>query len=206
MQKLELTQRQKSFMDRLGRLSGRSAASSLSQILEHKVNIKFSDIIFIPTEEIQYLLGNPGIVVAGIYHELQNDLEGSLLTLIPIDLAKQQLAYMLKTEIDEDILSTHMGQSSLGELSNILCGSYISTICNLLDMKVIPSTPIVIIDMMGAITQDIILKLKLGTVYVLASKTDLLIGNNVINFHMLLLLEQDSLNTFIEKINNKIGM
>jgi|GEM_PF-4704622 len=204
MQDIKISQREKSFMDKLGRLSARNAASSLSQLLNRKVNVKFSDLRFLPIEDIQYMLGDPGIVVAGIYHELQKDLEGSLVTLMDLDLAKEQLSYMLKTEVDNDVLLTRKGESTLGELSNILCGSYISTICNLLDMVVIPLTPHVRIEMVGAITQDIILKLKLGTIYSLTTKTDLLIGNNVVNLHILLLLEHDSFETLMKKINQKI--
>jgi chemotaxis protein CheC len=204
MQDIKLSQREKSFMDKLGRLSARNAASSLSQLLNRKVNVKFSDLRFLPIEDIQYMLGDPGIVVAGVYHELQKDLEGSLVTFMDLDLAKEQLSYMLKTEVDNDVLLTQKGESTLGELSNILCGSYISTICNLLDMVVIPLTPHVRIEMVGAITQDIILKLKLGTIYSLTTKTDLLIGNNVVNLHILLLLEHDSFETLMKKINQKI--
>lgn len=204
MQDIILSQREKSFMDKLGRLSARNAASSLSQLLNRKVNVKFSDLRFLPIEDIQYMLGDPGIVVAGVYHELQKDLEGSLVTLMDLDLAKEQLSYMLKTEVDNDVLLTRKGESTLGELSNILCGSYISTICNMLDMVVIPLTPHVRIEMVGAITQDIILKLKLGTIYSLTTKTDLLIGNNVVNLHILLLLEHDSFETLMKKINQKI--
>lgn len=204
MQDIKISQREKSFMDKLGRLSARNAASSLSQLLNRKVNVKFSDLRFLPIEDIQYMLGDPGIVVAGVYHELQKDLEGSLVTLMDLDLAKEQLSYMLKTEVDNDVLLTRKGESTLGELSNILCGSYISTICNLLDMVVIPLTPHVRIEMVGAITQDIILKLKLGTIYSLTTKTDLLIGNNVVNLHILLLLEHDSFETLMKKINQKI--
>lgn len=203
MQEMELTQRKKSFMNRLGRLSARNAASSLSQLLVRKVNVKFSELNILPLEEIQYTLGDPGVVVAGVYHELQKDLEGSLVTLMDIDLAKQQLSAILRTDVDDDILRTHMGQSTLGELSNILCGSYISTICNLLDISVIPLIPNVRIDMMGAITQDIILKLKLGTLYALTINTDLLIGSNVISLHLLLLLEQESFETLMKKIDQR---
>ncbi len=204
MQDIKISQREKSFMDKLGRLSARNAASSLSQLLNRKVNVKFSDLRFLPIEDIQYMLGDPGIVVAGVYHELQKDLEGSLVTLMDLDLAKEQLSYMLKTEVDNDVLLTRKGESTLGELSNILCGSYISTICNLLNMVVIPLTPHVRIEMVGAITQDIILKLKLGTIYSLTTKTDLLIGNNVVNLHILLLLEHDSFETLMKKIDQKI--
>lgn len=204
MQEIQLSQHELSFMDRLGRLSARNAASSLSLLLNRKVNVKFSELRFLPIEDIQYLLGEPGIVVAGVYHELQKDLEGSLVTLMDLDLAKQQLSDMMKTNVDNDVLLTAMGESTLGELSNILCGSYISTICNLLDMVVIPLTPHVRIDMMGAITQDIILKLKLGTIYSLTIKADLLIGNNVVNLHILLLIEHDSFYILMQKIKRKI--
>ena len=169
MQDIILSQREKSFMDKLGRLSARNAASSLSQLLTRKVNVKFSDLRFFASEDMQYMLGDPGIVVADVYHELQKYLEGSLFTLMDLDLAKEQLSYMLKTEVDNDVLLARKGESTLGELSNVLCGSYIGTICNLLDMVVIPLTPHVRIEMVGAITQDIILKLELGTIYSLTT-------------------------------------
>lgn len=205
MQKIELTKEQKSYMDRLGRLSGRSAASSLSQIMGRKVNIRLSNIFFIPLEDIQFLLGNPATVVVGIHHELMTDIQGSLLTLMPLELARQQLSYMLKTEIDDSIMLSSLGQSSLGELSNMLCGSYVSTISNLLKVIIIPSVPNVTIDMMGALTQDIILKLGMDTQQALIIKTELLVADDVINIHLLLLLEQSSFDVLMGRIDTKLG-
>jgi chemotaxis protein CheC len=206
MNGIELTSQEKSFMDRLGRLSGRMGATALSHILGHKVNLRISEIFFIPLEDIQYLLGDPGIVVAGIQHEFVNELEGYLLTLIPVELAKHQLSHLIKREVDEDYMASPPGLSGLGELSNILCGSYISAIGNMLDIIIIPSIPHVKIDMMGAITQDIILRLKPETVQAMIIKTELIIADDVISLHLLMLLEQESLKFLADRIRLKTGV
>jgi len=95
MNGIKLTSEKKSFMDGLGRLSGRMGATAISHILGHKVNLKMSEIFFIPPEDIQYLSGDPGIVVTGIQHEFVNELEGYLLTLIPVELTKHHLSHLL---------------------------------------------------------------------------------------------------------------
>jgi len=46
MNGIELMSQEKSFMDRLGRLSGRMGATALSHILGCKVNLKVSEIFF----------------------------------------------------------------------------------------------------------------------------------------------------------------
>ncbi len=206
MNDIELTPQEKSFMDRLGRLSGRRGADALSHILGRKVNIKVSEIFFIPLEDIQYLLGDPGIVVSGVQHKFVNELEGYLLTLIPVELAKHQLSHLLKREVDEDYMTSPQGLSDLGELSNILCGSYISAIGNMLDIVIIPFVPHVKIDMMGAITQDIILRLKPETVQAMIIKTELMIADDVISLHLLMLLEQESLKFLTDRIRLKTGV
>ncbi|MDF1557152.1 MAG: chemotaxis protein CheC [ANME-2 cluster archaeon] len=193
-------------MDRMGRLSSRNAATSLSRLLDRKVNVRFSDIFFLPLDDIQYLLGDPGTLVVGIHHELQVDLDGSLLTLIPLELAREHLCSMLKKDINDEFVASPTGYSCLGELSNILCGSYISIISNLLNITIIPSVPQVTIDMMGAITQDSILKLNQETFYALTVKSELLIAGNVISINILLLLEQESINKIIDKIDLKVGI
>ena len=53
MNGIELTPEEKSFMDRLGRLSGRRGAAALSHIMGRKVNIKVSEIFFIHLGDIQ---------------------------------------------------------------------------------------------------------------------------------------------------------
>lgn len=206
MKNIELTAQQKSFMDRIGRLSGRSAATALSQVLGRKANIRLSEIFFVPLEDIQYLLGDPGIVVAGVLHEMLQDVEGSLLTLMPVELARELLSFMLKTTVDNNVLASPVGMANMGELSNIICGSYVSTISNLLDMTIIPSIPHVTIDMMGAMTQDTILKLKLGTAHAMIIKTELLVAGSVISIHLLMLMEHESLDKLLDKINFKTGV
>jgi chemotaxis protein CheC len=206
MNGIELTSQERSFMDRLGRLGGRMGATALSHILGCKVNIKVSEIFFIPLEDIQYLLGDPGIVVTGIQHEFVNELEGYLLTLIPVELAKHHLSHLLKKEVDEDYMASSQGLSGLGELSNILCGSYISAIGNMLDIVIIPFVPLVKIDMMGAITQDIILRLKPETVQAMIIKTELIIAGDLISLHLLMLLEQESFKFLNDRIRLKTGV
>jgi len=206
MNGIELTSQEKSFMDRLGRLSGRVGATALSHILGCKVNLKLSEIFFIPLEDIQYLLGDPGIVVAGTQHEFVNELDGYLLTLIPVELAKHHLSHLLKVDVDEDYMASPPGLSGLGELSNILCGSYISAIGNMLDIVIIPFVPHVKIDMMGAITQDIILRLKPETIQAMIIKTELMIADDVVSIHILLLLEQESFKFIADRIRLKTGV
>ncbi len=76
----------------------------------------------------------------------------------------------------------------------------------MLDIVIIPFVPHVKIDMMGAITQDIILRLKPETVQAMIIKTELIIAGDVISLHLLMLLEQESLKFLTDRIRLKTGV
>jgi chemotaxis protein CheY-P-specific phosphatase CheC len=76
----------------------------------------------------------------------------------------------------------------------------------MLDIVIIPFMPHVKIDLMGAITQDIILRLKPETVQAMIIKTELIIADDVISIHILMLLEQDSLKLLADRIRLKTGV
>jgi chemotaxis protein CheY-P-specific phosphatase CheC len=74
MNSMELTSQERTFMDRLGRFGGRMSATALSHIPGHKVNIKVNEIFFIPLEDIQYMSGDPDIVIIPFVPHVKMDM------------------------------------------------------------------------------------------------------------------------------------
>ncbi len=147
----EINEMQVDILKEIGNIGSGNAATSLSLMLNGRISIDVPDVKITDVEGISNILGGPENQVAGVLVLMKGDIEGMLLFL----LEKNAVEHLLKSLLNEKISSlldiSEMGLSALMEISNILSGSYINAIAQLLDYKITLEAPRIAIDMVGAI-------------------------------------------------------
>ena len=135
----------------IGNIGSGNAATSLAMMLRGRISIDVPDVRIIDVDGISELLGGPENQVAGVLVLMKGDIEGMLLFL----LEKSAVSHLLKGLLNEELKSldsiSEMGISALLEISNILSGSYINAISQLLNYSISLEAPRIAIDMVGAI-------------------------------------------------------
>jgi chemotaxis protein CheC len=135
----------------IGNIGTGNAATALSLMLNGRITIDVPNVRITNADGISQALGGPENQVAGVLVLMRGDIEGMLLFL----LEKNAVAHLLKALLNEKVTClqdiSEMGVSALTEIGNILSGSYINAISQLLDYRITLESPRIAIDMVGAI-------------------------------------------------------
>lgn len=135
----------------LGNVGTGNAVSALAQLLNQPVDIEVPMLRIMKYQEFPAILGSQEDLVTGILVEMTGEMKGIFLFLLKEDFTRTVLEVILgKTQY----LLTGLGEmesSLLCEMGNIMCGSYIRALAQLLDMELEVCVPQLCVDMGGAI-------------------------------------------------------
>lgn len=137
----------------IGNIGAAHAATSLSQLLDRKIDMHVPNVELVSFDEMFDLAGGAEAIVAGIFLRIEGDLSGSMFFVLPIKSAN----HFIKRLVGDATLDfgaqelPEMGVSAMQELGNILSGSYLSALSDFTGLKIYPTVPSLSVDMVGAI-------------------------------------------------------
>lgn len=151
---------------KLGEVINRGLGQSgavISEMTGLAMEIKAPRIEMIPLKEIAVIAGGPAAVGVGLYQGITGDVDGHLLLFF-----SEQNAYSLVDlllELPEGSTAGRgelgpMEYSALSELSNVTGSFFMNSLADLTGLEIIPSTPAVVLDMLGSILDNILAELS----------------------------------------------
>ncbi|KAA0966494.1 chemotaxis protein CheC [Sporosarcina sp. ANT_H38] len=137
----------------VGNIGAAHAATSLSQLLDRKIDMYVPDVKLVSFDEMFDLAGGAETIVAGIFLRIEGDLSGSMFFVLPLKSANHFIRKLISDKTF-DFASPNLpeiGISAMQELGNILSGSYLSALSDFTGLKIYPTVPSLSVDMVGAI-------------------------------------------------------
>lgn len=137
----------------VGNIGAAHAATSLSQLLNRKIDMHVPNVKLVSFDEMFDLAGGAETIVAGIFLRIEGDLSGSMFFVLPVESANHFIRRLIEDETF-DFASPNLleiGVSAMQELGNILSGSYLSALSDFTGLKIYPTVPSLSVDMVGAI-------------------------------------------------------
>lgn len=113
-----------------------NAVSSLSMMLNKKVDISVPNLEVIKLSDIFLNMEEPDEIYACSYVKMEGELESSLVFLIEKDSVKRLIKESVGLEIKNITELDEMSSSMIGELGNIMFGSYTSAISQFLKINI----------------------------------------------------------------------
>ncbi|MDW0115712.1 chemotaxis protein CheC [Sporosarcina thermotolerans] len=137
----------------IGSIGAAHAATSLSQLLDKKIEMLVPNVSFVSFDEMFDLAGGSERIVVGILQKIEGDLSGNMFYLLPLDSANQLTKRLVgETSIDfHNSTISELAISAMQEVGNILAGSYLSALSDFTQLKIQPTVPSLSVDMVGAI-------------------------------------------------------
>ena len=136
------------------------AATALSQLLNRKVDMSIPRVRFVKVEDVsEHLATSPEEVVAGILQETSEEDKGLLNLLLIFDFSsvKQLLKTLIASPIPESLEDLdEVSISLIKETGNILLIHTITAINSFTETRWFPHAPSLAIDMVGALTDELI--------------------------------------------------
>ncbi|MCI8281889.1 MAG: chemotaxis protein CheC [Lachnospiraceae bacterium] len=135
----------------IGNIGAGNATTAISDMLGLRLNMEVPQVKLLSFQELGSAVSAEEDTIAGIYLELHNDLEGSMMFLLKMDSAHYLVNRLMGRAESYEEPFDEMDLSALKEIGNIIMGSYLSALSSMTQMMIAPSVPFLAIDMAAAI-------------------------------------------------------
>jgi chemotaxis protein CheC len=151
---------------KLGEVINKGLGKSGSVIAEMTglaMEIKAPRIEMVPLKDIAEIAGGPELVGIGLYQGITGDVDGHLLLFFSEANAYSLVDLLLEVPMGSTSAQGELGSlgySALSELSNVTGSFFMNSLADVTGLEIIPSTPAVVLDMLGAILDNILAELS----------------------------------------------
>ncbi|OWA33783.1 CheY-P-specific phosphatase CheC [Saccharibacillus sp. O16] len=135
----------------VGNIGAGHAATALSQLLNKPIDMAVPKVQILPFEDIAEKVGGAEKIVLTVFFRVEGDAPGNLFYIMAPEAGKSLLNRLGVFQPTEGLDLTEMEQSALGEIGNILAGSYLSSLADFTNLAMSPTVPALAVDMAGAI-------------------------------------------------------
>ena len=200
---VQLDEISRDILKEIGNVGTGNAVTSLSQMMEQPIELDMPSLKVVKYYKMHELLEQPEELQTGILIEVTGQLKGIFLFMLSEAFTKTVINTILGEEERNLTSLDDMECSLISELGNIMCGSYIRALSQLMDMDMDVSVPELCIDMGGAILTYPMSK------WVIVSDDILLIENifhmsgEIFKGRILFLPEQEDLGTMLSRLREQ---
>lgn len=190
----------------IGNIGAAHAATALSQLLHHKVDMRVPSVKLVSFEEMFDMAGGAEEVVVGIFLRIEGDLSGSMFFMLSIESANRFIQRLIGDSSFDFSAPPFLeiGISAMQELGNILSGSYLSALSDFTNLKIQPTVPSLSVDMVGAMISFGLIEVSHYSDEVIVIDTQISeegdVGSESINGHFFLLPDPPSYFTIFQSL------
>lgn len=183
-------------MREIGTVGAGHSAIALSQLLQQKINIAVVKVQIAPSDDFNAIMGGPDVLAMAVYIQMLGDMQGGLALIFKRDDALKLMDILLHKE--ESNIITELGQSALKEACNIISGSYLSSLSQLIPFKIALSIPRFSLDKISNIIPGIFDEIMRPEKQCLALVTEFIESSNQIKGYYLFLPKKEALQKILE--------
>ncbi|MCP1715150.1 chemotaxis protein CheC [Methanocalculus alkaliphilus] len=199
-----LTPAQLDALSELGNIGASHAATSLSQMLMGEIEMTVPSVEIVDLADI-YKHVTDEVSALAIF-EMQGEIEkaGYVIFLMPLHSAIRMTNTMLGMA-DEDREINEMDESALNEIGNIMVSAFLDATAELLGVVMLPSPPVLVIDMGHAAIQQLLVEVACDVNEVVFFHTKLVCDQYAINGDLLMLPEIHTLSQILEMMDKLLN-
>lgn len=180
------------------------AATALSTMTGQAIMINVPTISIARLDEIPaQVVENPEDSVAVVLLQMLGDLTGRSILVFPEHTACRLAEMMLKRPRGSSPSISALEQSALKECGNILSGAYLNALADFMHLMLLPSPPLLAVDMASAVLSSAFLQFGDGrdVVFCVESEFQMRDDGEVLRGYFLLLPDTGSLQKILQAIN-----
>jgi len=151
-----------------------NAAIALSQLLNQSVQLKNTRIQWLAVSSLNKLIENPDEGVAALSFQIFGETLGNILILFPQKDAQNLVMQLNGHTVTQFPFVEALDISAIKEAGNILAAAYLSAVCNITNIVLLPSIPELFQDTAGKAIRQILQNWNLKQQQVCVMETELL--------------------------------
>ncbi|MCR4601851.1 MAG: chemotaxis protein CheC [Clostridia bacterium] len=200
----KLTDMQIDVLGEIGNIGSGNAATALSELLGHPINIDVPEVIIMDYDNVMEMLGGPEEIISAVLEELSGDLNGIMLFIQEKDFVETVLSSLMQKPIDDFSEMDEMDKSAIVEVGNILMASYMNAVGDMTGLHVDNGVPSHTVNMAGAILTVPLISVAETYDYVVLIRANFLVEDNSVSSNIFMVLDMDSLNKMLDQLG--VGM
>lgn len=185
----------------IGNIGAGNATTAIANMLGIKIDMNVPNIKLMEVSKLGTAVGAEDETIVGIFLEVQNDIDGSMMFLLDIPSARYLVNKLMMMDAPDDEPFGELELSALKEIGNIIAGSYLSALSSMTNLVIAPSIPYIAVDMAGSILSVPAIEFGLQGDNALLIQTEIC-AEVAINGYFILMPEQGS----YEKILTSLGI
>jgi len=138
-------------LSEIGNIGIGNAATSLSKLINDRIDMTVPKACFLPYEDIISLVGGPEEIVGCIVLRLEGDVPGTVIYIFHQESMFSLVDMLLGLELGTTNELNEMAESVVMEIGNILTGSFISAISTMSQLQMVTTVPLFAYDMLAAV-------------------------------------------------------
>ena len=135
----------------VGNVGAGSATKAIANVLGMKIDMNVPYVKLMEVSKLGTAVGAEDETIVGIFLEVMNDIEGSMMFLVDIPSARYLVNKLMMEDVPADKPFDEMELSALKEIGNIIAGSYLSALSSMTNLVISPSVPYIAVDMAASI-------------------------------------------------------
>ncbi len=135
----------------IGNIGAGNATTAIANMLGMKIEMNSTNVQLMEVSQFETAVGAEDETIVGIFLEVMNDIEGSMMFLVDIPSARYLVNKLMMEDVPADKPFDEMELSALKEIGNIIAGSYLSALSSMTNLVISPSVPYIAVDMAASI-------------------------------------------------------
>jgi len=144
------------------------ASQGLTEMAGNPIEVVAARLVQLPIEVAVDLVGGPELIMAGVYMGIKGDVEGHMLLMLPHEDACRLAAMLLNQPLDRTRQLCELARSALAEAANLVGSFFLAALADATALRLLPTPPVVVLDMSGAILDTLLADLGMESREVLA--------------------------------------
>ncbi|PKL65107.1 MAG: chemotaxis protein CheC [Methanomicrobiales archaeon HGW-Methanomicrobiales-3] len=196
---MEFTAVQKDAMQELANIGAAHSATTLSQLLNSQIGMSVPEITIVDIADVSRVVSDE--LTTMVIFELQGDIPhgGFLILHFPRDSAIRT-AHIMQGEESAPLTFSEMDQSAILEVGNIMVSSFLSASSDLLGFNLLPSPPVLVVDMAHAAITSLIAQMTVEVDDVILFRVKLTSAEHNIAGNILIFLEVTALERIARRL------
>lgn len=172
MKELNLTDFQRDVLREIGNIGAGNVTTSIAQLINKRIQMEVPSVDIVTFDELANLVGGPEELIVGLFFRFDGEVKGSVYLVFTLDVAQYLIAQLTGDKHFNLLKDSHEYYiSALTEIGNMMTGSYLTALSDLLYMNLHPTIPYLSVDMAGAVLTEGILHLSNISDYAIAINT-----------------------------------
>jgi len=189
----------------IGNIGAGNAATSMSELIDKRVDMKVPSVKIVSFDEIVDIVGGPEQLIVALLFKIYGEAPGSVYFILSIEEAEslvKQIVNDPEFKLLTDTQPNELSISVLKEIGNIMTGSYLSALSDFMKINMHSSIPYLSVDMAGAIMTSGLIELSQVSDYAIVVDTEISDeqDDNGLNGHFFLLPELETIPKFFSAL------